>query len=113
MTPKLNPKRAQFVLEKIDQILRWEEASDKERDSKFVELGRYLCEVRAGQYWRLEKLNSFDDFLGRRFLGSRRKAFYLMSIHEHMPKHVKSELREIGWSKARIGQGDSSRSGEL
>ena len=25
---------------------------------RFVELGRYLCEVRAGQYWRLEKLKS-------------------------------------------------------
>jgi hypothetical protein len=28
-------------------------------------LGRYLCEVRAGQYWRVEKLASFDDFLER------------------------------------------------
>jgi hypothetical protein len=31
-----------------------------------VELGRYLCEVRAGQYWRLENLKSFDYFLVRR-----------------------------------------------
>jgi hypothetical protein len=37
-------------------------------------LWRYLCKVRAGQYWRLENLNSFDDFLERRFPESRRKA---------------------------------------
>jgi hypothetical protein len=30
-----------------------------ERDTEFVELGCYLCEVRAGQYWRLETLRSF------------------------------------------------------
>jgi len=45
-----------------------------------VELGRYLCEVRAGQYWRVEKLKSFDEFLERRFPESRRKACYLMPM---------------------------------
>ncbi len=84
--PKLNEKRAQFVLSKIDQILDWERRADRERDTHFVELGRYLCEVRAGQYWRLENLASFDDFLERRFPESRRKAYYLMSIHEQLPK---------------------------
>ena len=82
MPPELNEKRAQFVLAKIDQILDWERQTDRERDTRFVELGRYLCEVRAGQYWRLEKLASFDDYLARRFAESRRKAYYLMSIHE-------------------------------
>jgi len=43
------------VLSKIDEILAWERAADQERDSRFVDLGRYLCEVRAGQYWRLSK----------------------------------------------------------
>ncbi|HKV82057.1 MAG TPA: hypothetical protein VJP02_28170 [Candidatus Sulfotelmatobacter sp.] len=38
-------------------------------------LGRYLCEVREGQYWRLEKLKSFDEFLARRFPESRRKVY--------------------------------------
>jgi hypothetical protein len=83
MPPKLNQKRALFVLTKIDEILAWERRSEAERDTRFVELGRYLCEVRAGQYWRIEKLKSFDDFLSRRFSESRRKAYYLMSIHEH------------------------------
>jgi hypothetical protein len=43
------------------------------------ELGRYLGEVRAGQYRRLENLKSFDEFLERRFPESRRKAYYLMA----------------------------------
>ena len=67
MLPKLNRKRALFVLTKIDEILAWERRSETERDTRFVELGRYLCEVRAGQYWRLEKLKCFDEFLERRF----------------------------------------------
>ncbi len=54
MEPKLNRKRAQFVLAKIDQILGWERRVNRDRDTHFVELGRYLCEVRAGQYWRVE-----------------------------------------------------------
>ena len=99
MLPKLNPKRALFVLTKIDQILAWEQHNDTERDTKFVDLGRYLCEVRAGQYWRLEKLKSFDEFLERRFPESRRKAYYLMSIHEHLPPQAKKDLKSIGWTK--------------
>ena len=38
MAPKLNRRRAVFVLSKIDEILAWEKATDRERDSKFVEL---------------------------------------------------------------------------
>ena len=41
----------------------------------------------------------FDDFLARRFPESRRKAYYLMSIHEHLPPEVKSGLTAIGWTK--------------
>ena len=84
MLPKLNRKRALFVLSRIDEILAWEQRTEMERDTRFVELGRYLCEVRTGQYWRLERLSSFDDFLTRRFPESRRKAYYLMSIHENL-----------------------------
>ncbi len=57
---------------------------EHERDIRFVDLGRYLCEVRSGQYW-LDKLVSFDEFLEKRFPESRRKAYYLMAIHEHLP----------------------------
>src|SRR5215510_8109609 len=99
MPPQLNHKRAQFVLTKIDEILAWEKQKDTERDTRFVDLGRYLCEVRAGQYWRLERLSSFDDFLARRFPESRRKAYYLMSIHEHLPPQVRRELKHVGWTK--------------
>jgi len=97
MLPKLNRRRALFVLTKIDEILAWEKKNEAERDSHFVELGRYLCEVWAGQYWRVERLASFDDFLERRFPESRRKAYYLMSIHEHLPPLVRRELKAVGW----------------
>src|SRR5450755_1127710 len=99
MLPKLNRKRALFVMAKIDEILAWEHQKDAERDTRFVELGRYLCEVRAGQYWRLESLNSFDAFLTRRCPESRRKAYYLMSIHEHLPPQARKELKDVGWTK--------------
>jgi hypothetical protein len=97
--PRLNKKRALFVLTKIDEILGWERRSEAERDTRFVELGRYLCEVRAGQYWRVENLKSFDELLERRFPESRRKAYYLMSIHEHLPPEAKKELKQVGWTK--------------
>ena len=97
--PKFNHRRAVFVLGKIDEILAWEQRKEMERDTKFVELGRYLCEVRAGQYWRLEDLKSFDEFLERRFPESRRKAYYLMFIHEHLPPQARRQLKEVGWTK--------------
>jgi hypothetical protein len=90
-----------FVLSKIDEILAWAKAADQERDSRFVDLGRYLCEVRSGQYWRLDNLKSFDEFLERKFPESRRKAYYLMAIHEHLPRIPKADLRSMGWTKAR------------
>ena len=99
MPPRLNQKRARFILTRIDEILTWEQQKESERDTKFVELGKYLCEVRAGQYWRLENLKSFDEFLEKRFPASRRKAYYLMSIHEQLPPEVKKDLHQIGWSK--------------
>jgi hypothetical protein len=99
MPPKFNRHRAQFVLGKIDEILAWEQRKETERDTKFVELGRYLCEVRAGQYWRLENLNCFDAFLETRFPQSRRKAYYVMSIHENLPPQARKELKKVGWAK--------------
>jgi hypothetical protein len=90
-----------MVLGKIDEILAWDKTRDGERDERFVELGQYLCEVRAGQYWRLETLKSFDEFLEKRFPESRRKAYYLMAIHEHLTRVPKRDLREVGWTKAR------------
>jgi hypothetical protein len=99
LLPKLNRRRAVFVLTKIDEILAWEKRKETERDTRFVELGRYLCEVRAGQYWRVDNVKSFDEFLERRFPESRRKAYYVMSIHEHLPPQARKELKEVGWSK--------------
>jgi len=99
--PKLNHRRALFVIGKIDEILLWERTVEQEKDSRFVDLGRYLCEVRSGQYWRVDKLKSFDEFLEKKFPESRRKAYYVMAIHENLPRIPKRELREVGWTKAR------------
>jgi hypothetical protein len=101
IAPKLNRRRAVFVLSKIDEILSWERATEHERDSKFVELGRYLCEARAGQYWRVDNVRSYDEFLERKFPESRRKAYYLMAIHEHLSPIRRRDLEQIGWTKAR------------
>jgi hypothetical protein len=100
MEPNLDRRRALLVLDKIDEILAWEKTKEQERDVPFVELGQYLCEVRAGQYWRLDNLQSFDEFLEKRFPESRRKAYYLMAIHEKLIRIPKPRLREVGWSKA-------------
>src|SRR5215475_3317787 len=113
MLPPLNRRRAMLVLSKIDDILAWEARHENERDTKFVDLGRYLCEVRAGQYWRLENLTSFDEILEQRFPESRRKAYYLMSIHEHLPPEAKKQLQEVGWTKglelAKVARRDGQR----
>ena len=42
MPPKVNQKRALFVLTKIDEILAWERRKEAEKDTRFVELGR-IC----------------------------------------------------------------------
>jgi hypothetical protein len=112
MPPELNLKRAVFVLGKIDEILGWEKQRLHERDARFVDLGRYLCEVRAGQYWRLERMKSFDEFLERRFPDSRRKAYYLMAVHERLTRVPKQKLREIGWTKAAVLAKVAHRDGE-
>src|SRR5229473_1907315 len=88
-------------LDWLDEILSWEKTKEEEKDARFVELGEYLCEVRSKQYWRLERLISVDEFLAKRFPDSRRKAYYLMTIHEHLTRIPKPQLREIGWTKAR------------
>ena len=100
MALKLNRRRALFVLEKIDEILLWERTMERERDTRFVELARYLCEVRAGQYWRVDNLKSLDEFLEKKFPESRRKAYYLMAIHEQLPRQTHRELKQVGWTKA-------------
>jgi hypothetical protein len=100
MEPSVDRRRALVVLDKIDEILAWEKTKEREKDVRFVELGQHLCEVRAGQYWRLENLKSFDDFLEKRFPESRRKAYYLMAIHENLTKIPKQRLKDMGWSKA-------------
>ena len=49
----MDKARAQQVLGQIDEILRWEQRAECQKDRKFAELGKYLCEVRDKRYWRL------------------------------------------------------------
>jgi hypothetical protein len=81
----------------FDEILSWEKTKKQEKDVRFVELGEYLCEVRAKQYWRLQRLKSFDEFLEKRFVDSRRKAYYPMTIHENLTpsNHTKARYRSL------------------
>ena len=44
VSPEINPRRAVFVLGKIDEILSWEKSKEREGDVRFVELWEYLCE---------------------------------------------------------------------
>ena len=48
----------------------------------------------------LDNLRSFDEYLKRKFPESRRKAYYLIAIDEHLPKIPKPDVRLVGWSKA-------------
>ncbi len=91
--------RAQEILGKIDEILRWETKVEEQKDRRFAELGKYLCEVRQRGYWRLG-YRSFEQFLEVKFPDSRRKAYYLMSIHDHLRQIPTQEIENLGWSKA-------------
>ena len=61
------------MLERIDAILRWEQRTDMQKDQKFAELGKHLCEVRKQGNWRLG-YQSFEAYLEEKFPDSRRKA---------------------------------------
>jgi hypothetical protein len=100
MLPRLDPKRARLIIAKIDNILAWENSVENTRDSKFVDLGKHLCEVRAGQYWRMEQLKSFDEFLEKRFPESRRKSL-LPDVHPRALAQADQERLAGDW----LGQG--------
>ena len=85
MDPSFLSRAARYAINTICRLLG------------FVELGEYLCEVRSRQYWRLlERLKSFDEFLEKLFPESRRKAYYLMAIHEHLRIYRRSRNRNYG-----------------
>ena len=49
---EINPRRAVFVLGKIDEILSWEKMKDQEKDVRFVELGEYLFARNSTGNWK-------------------------------------------------------------
>ena len=68
VAPKLNRRRALFVLAKIDEILGWEKAMDRERDTRFVELGPLSCAKSA-------RGNTGGSTISNRSMNSSRSAF--------------------------------------
>jgi len=95
----MDKAKAQVVMARIDEILRWEERMDQQKDQRFAELGKHLCEVRNQGYWRLGH-KSFEAYLAAKFPDSRRKAYYLMSIHDNLRQIPTEEIENLGWSKA-------------
>jgi hypothetical protein len=91
--------RGKEVLKQIDDILAWELRFEEQRERRFAELGKYLCEVRDKGYWRLG-YRSFEAYLEAKFPDSRRKAYYLMSIHDHLKPIPTADIEDLGWSKA-------------
>ena len=110
MPPKLNRQRALFVLTKIDEILAWEQRKEAERDTKFVELGRYLCEVRAGQYWRLENLKSFRRVSGETVSGIAEEGV-LPDVHPRAPAAAGEEGTEGSGLDEGTGAGEAGAAG--
>ncbi len=48
--------------------------------------------------WRVDNLKSLMSFWRRKFPESRRKAYYLMAIHEQLPRQIHRDLRQVGWT---------------
>jgi len=95
----MDKAKAQQVLGRIEEILRWERRMEEHKDQKFAELGKHLCEVRDQGYWRLG-YKSFEHYLEAKFPDGRRKAYYLMSIHDHLKQIPTPEIEDLGWAKA-------------
>ena len=91
----MDKAKAQQVLARIEEILRWEQRMEEHKDQKFAELGKHLCEVRDQKYWRLGYA-SFEAYLEKKFPDGRRKAYYLMSIHDHLKQIPTRRLRTWG-----------------
>jgi hypothetical protein len=69
---------------------------------------------RFGQGSTGENLRSFDEFLEKRFPESWRKAYYLMAIHEHLPRIPKTELRLNGMDQSPgVGKDGPERRAEV
>ena len=68
MAPKLNHRRALFVLEKIDEILHWERTTERERDTRFVELGRSSAKCGPDNTGGWTTLSPLMSFWKRNFL---------------------------------------------
>jgi hypothetical protein len=75
MLPKFDRKRAVFVMTQNRRHPGMGKTEGKRSETPDLSNSvAILCKVRTGQYWWVEKLASFDEFVERRFPESRRKA---------------------------------------
>jgi hypothetical protein len=69
-------------------------------ESASYDLPNLLKKQKRCRYSSPSSKTNRADYLKRKFPESRRKAYYLMAIHEHLPKIPKPDLKLVGWSKA-------------
>lgn len=69
-------------------------------EQRQVELGRYLREVRTGEYWRVDKVRSFGKFLGKEVLEGQA----LVQLPKGRPRFAASHPRG-GSGADRLDQG--------
>ena len=62
-------------------------------------MGKHLCEVRGERCWRLG-YKGFDHYLEAKFPDCRRRAYYPLSIHDHLKQIPTPEIEDLDWSKA-------------
>ena len=55
------------------------------------------CGTRGTGGWGTQ---SFEAYLEKKFPDGRRKAYYLMSIHDHLKQIPTPEIEDLGWAKA-------------
>jgi hypothetical protein len=94
-----------FSVECCDEILSREKTKEQEKDVRFVESGEYLCEVRAKQYWRLEWLNSFDEFLEKRFVVDSRPEGLLPHDDSRNPSRKPERTTDISYADCQDSNG--------
>jgi hypothetical protein len=68
-----------------------------------VELGRYPCEERARQYWRLDNMRSFDQGLGEKSSGIEAEGV-LPDVHPRTP----AAAGKVGVKRGKLREGQSS-----
>ena len=91
-----DPKRAKFVLERVDVL-------KKIVDSAYVELSELLWEVKERHYWKKAGFQDFEEYCDKQLQFKDRKGWYFCSIHQNLVRDAKipkEDLKEVEWTLA-------------